>query len=317
MKLNILIPTYNRGTDLVYNLQLLLNYIQKNSLDNVSIILSNNCSTDNTMTVLAQFSLTYPKIIQVYEQSQNIGLENNALFCLEQATADFVMYLGDDDYIDERYLLAILKAIENIKELTCVIPSFVGILPNKQIIPNSGRDIGLSSQLYEKGFSSCRINSHRGHQLSGLVFKREGLLSAYREAGVNNLYPFIFFVAYTALNGKVYHITDYPVKVTQVPQSKKDWGYGEDGLLNDIFDNYKGLHINIFQRTALELTMLYKQPWRFMRYYRGKHRLHNLFVAMRKIILSPNTSTLTSILLPPFFACYLTLRGIKKVMRKL
>lgn len=317
MKLNILIPTYNRGTDLAYNLQLLLGYIQNNSLKDVSLILSNNCSTDNTREVLNQFSKAYPEIIKVYEQSQNIGLENNALFCLECATADFVMYLGDDDYIDERYLLATLKAIDDIEGLNCVIPSFVGILPNKQIIPNSGRDIGLPSHLYEKGFSSCRINSQRGHQLSGLVFKREGLLSAYRNAGTHNLYPFIFFVSYSALNGQVYHITDYPVKVTQVLQNKKDWGYGEDGLLNDIFNNYKGLCLNIFQRSALEFTMLRRQSWRYTMYYCGEHRLRNLLKAMRKIIMGTNTSTLTSILLPPYFVSYLILRGVKKVIRKL
>jgi len=41
------------------------------------------------------------------------------------------------------------------------------------------------------------------------------------------------------LNGNGYHLTDYPVKITQPRQDKKDWGYKDGSLVSEIFDNYK------------------------------------------------------------------------------
>ena len=52
------------------------------------------------------------------------------------------------------------------------------------------------------------------------------------------------------------HMADSYVHVTQVPQTKKDWGYGDDGLVNDIFDNFKHLGVTRKQRAILESHFL-------------------------------------------------------------
>lgn len=317
MKLSILIATYNRCMDLSYNLKLLENYILNNSLqDTVSILISNNASTDNTKKIIDTFRQTTSVLCETFDQSSNIGLERNVLFCLNHAISDFVMFLGDDDYIDERYLLAVLKAIAEVKDLGCVIPSFVGITPDKQVLP-MGRDLGLKSHLYEKGFKACLVNVQRGHQLSGLTFRREGLAEAYMNAKVSNLYPQIFFLCYSALHGKVYHIPEYPTKVTQVPQSKKDWGYDNDGLIGDIFNNFKNLGLDPLKRSTLEFCMVRKQPWRFMMYYNRTHSLKSLLKSMWHIISGRNTSVLSSVVLPFYFALYLLKRLVKKLVKRI
>lgn len=316
MNLTILIPTYNRANDLMYNLRMLEDYILRHSLEKViSVLVSNNCSSDNTGILLTEYEKKSSISLTIYHQTKNVGLEKNALFCLEQATSDFVMYLGDDDYLDERYLVAVVKSIEEIDSLTCVIPSFVGILPNKEVLPFGGRDVGLVSSLYKKGFHSCFVNSWRGHQLSGLTFKRIGLLSAYKKNNVSNIYPFIYFVCYSALNGKIYHIPEYPVRVTQPGQNKKDWGYGADGLVSEIFDNYKKIGVNIVWRSSLELQILRKQPFRFLMYFADR-KASQLLIALWKISFGKNTSILSSMIFPVYLFMVLAKISIKKVFRK-
>lgn len=108
-KLDILIPTFNRVKDPEKNITTLVNTIEENSLkDRVNILLSDNSSGDNTSKVIERFSKQYPYVFG-FIQSNNIGLEKNAVFCLEKSTSEFIMYLGDDDFLHSEYLNRVVK----------------------------------------------------------------------------------------------------------------------------------------------------------------------------------------------------------------
>lgn len=286
MLLTILIPTYNRAEDLNYNISLLEQYIVENNLkDKVSILISNNFSQDDTVDIVQRHIHKGLVRIDFYSQESNIGLEANALFCLGNATSEYVMFLGDDDYLEEAYLLKVVEEIIINKNICCIVPSYLTISKNKQNL-EYGRDLNIPTKLWTKSFDSCLNNSWRGHQLSGTVYKREPLFVEYKRRGLHNLYPFIFFVAYSSLSGDLLHLTDFPVKVTVVPQSEKDWDYGGDGLLNDIFDNYKCLDVTKKQRALLEEKILKTQPWRFL-YYKNQYTINK---AIENIFFCKNLS---------------------------
>lgn len=264
MFLSILIPTYKRADFLINNLLLLSDFISRGGYSEiVEIVISNNDSPDQTDVLVKDFVSQHQQIkLQYYKQENNIGLEKNALFTLEKAQGEYVMFLGDDDYLVYEYFCGVITHLQGNKQTHCVIPNFVPIDMKGNIL-GTGRDDRFPTKLHSKGFKNCLINSYRGHQLSGLVFKREGLLQSYKERKVNNIYPFIYFVAYSCLQGNTYLFTDYPVRVTQPGQQNKDWGYGKDGLLNEIFDNYKKLPtLSQFQKTRLQLKMIKEQLWR-------------------------------------------------------
>ena len=98
--------------------------------------------------------------------------------------------------------------------------------------------------------------------MSGLVFQTD-VLVAYNKYRIKNMYPFIFFVAYSSLKYKTLHLTEFPIKVTLPDQKNKYWTYGEDGLLNEIFDNYIKLPLNNIQVTLLQLNFLESSPLDF------------------------------------------------------
>lgn len=311
MLLTILIPTFNRENEIIFNLDLLERYILSNNLDNnVSILVSNNCSTDNTHFALEKFKEKTNVKFNSYTQSENIGLERNALFTLEKAHSEYIMYLGDDDYLEERYLVEVIESIKENKNISCIIPSFAPISPNKEIL-SGGRDINVKTKLYSKGFKSTKENSFRGHQLSGLTFKRNGLLEEYKKRNVQNIYPFIFFTAFSTLVGETLHLTKYPVKVTQPGQEKKDWGYGNDGLMNEIFDNYKKLPVNNYRKTVLQVVHFRKQSGRLWMYYSQGFRI---FLKSFVSIWFSNNSTFLFKVVFPFMVFA---QGLKSIWRKI
>lgn len=205
------------------------------------------------------------------------------------------MYLGDDDYINEEYLLNIIHKLKIETDIHCVLPAFRHIDYGGNLL-QTGRDLNIESKIYNKGFSNCLTNSWRGHQLSGVILHREGLIDSYIQNNVDNSYPFIYFVAHCCLNGQTWHFTDYPVLVTAAEQKDKDWGYGKDGLISDIFDNYKKLNISHIQRAQLEIRLLHIQPGRYLMYWNKK--IYPFINACWNIEFGKNTSYLTKCMFP-------------------
>ncbi|MDA3882766.1 MAG: glycosyltransferase family 2 protein [Bacteroidales bacterium] len=314
MKLSILLPTYNREYFLLKNLKMLAGYISKGSLqEEVEIVVSNNQSTDNTDEEVKLFKRNNKDIqIQYFLQKENMGLEKNALFVLKEAKGEYVMYLGDDDFIKYEYLLGCLKYVHEDESINCIIPSNTKIDVNGNKL-QGGRDIDLPITIRNPGFKNCLINSQRGHQLSGLLFKKSNVYNMYKEFGVNNIYPFVFFVAYSSLFGKTILFTKYPVKITAAPQTNKDWSYGKDELINDIFDNYKKLPLSYLKRTRLQIYFFYKQNWRLC-----KHLLispKSFIITFVNMWFSRNSTFLFKLIFPLLVTFVVFKRLFKRFLR--
>jgi glycosyltransferase involved in cell wall biosynthesis len=296
VKLSILIPSYNRSVHLKKNCSAVLKYIFDCSLEgDVRLVVSNNCSSDDTFEYLTDLAKNHPSSVDVVNQSDNIGSVNNVLFLLGYANAEYVLFLGDDDYLHPEYLSVVMDKIRH-SDVGVIIPSNIGVSEEGEYIGFS-RDIDLPNSNMNKGFKACLEHSWRGHQLSGLVFKREGLHDACVKYDIKNMYLFIFLVALSAFNGSVIHITQYPVSVTRPSQASKGWSYGDDGLIFDIFDNYKKLPgISYLQRVLLELKILDDQYWRYAMYL--KLGLSRFVKALKNIITGSNTSLMTGITFP-------------------
>jgi len=317
--LSILIPTYNRDYYVIKNIELLSKIIRINKIENeVEIVISNNNSTDLTKEKIDTFVQKNDDIKFLFNtQDKNNGLEKNALFTLKMARGIFVMYLGDDDFLDLEYFKNVVKYISEIKKLNVIIPNNYPIDTNGIIIGEQ-RDKNKSTLILNSGFITCYKYSWRAHQLSGLVLRREGLYEAYIKHKVSNIYPFIFFVAYLSLHGKVVHLVENPIKITTVNQKNKDWNYGNDGLINDVFDNYNKLDINVLYKTLLQIKFLYVQPWRIFIGKNGENNKSNKIKHYFRLFLTPNTAILFKILLPGIiFILFLRLNVYQKVHRYL
>lgn len=97
-------PTYNRADRF---LRPALERALAQTWDDLEIIVSDNCSTDNTAEIVASYS--DPRVRYVRQES-NIGANNNFNFCLEEAKGDYFLLYHDDDEIDPDMVSSCMEA---------------------------------------------------------------------------------------------------------------------------------------------------------------------------------------------------------------
>jgi abequosyltransferase len=105
--LSIAIPTYNRAKYLDINLQQLLKEIDTIDHVKIEIIVSDNCSTDNTKYIV-QKVVNAGLPVKYYRNPQNLGWGINFFKCFDLSTGKYVLLLGDDDFLYDGVLSKIL-----------------------------------------------------------------------------------------------------------------------------------------------------------------------------------------------------------------
>lgn len=100
----IAIPTYNRAH--LYLRDAIAGALGQDYA-NLEILISDNCSTDNTEQLVNEF--TDPRL-HYFRQPNNIGANSNFNFCLEQARGDYFHLFLDDDQIDPDFISTCIQA---------------------------------------------------------------------------------------------------------------------------------------------------------------------------------------------------------------
>lgn len=109
--LSIAIPTYNRARYLAAELENIIPQLIPYK-EIVEIVISDNCSTDNTREIVAKLSRQYGFPIDYHKQEQNIYFEDNFDYAVSSTRGDYVHLLGDDDLLDPHFYSYVLDKIE-------------------------------------------------------------------------------------------------------------------------------------------------------------------------------------------------------------
>lgn len=111
MNVSVCIPTYNQSQYLVQAVRSALNQ----TVVPAEIIVSDDCSTDDTAAVLEELVQEIP-ILKVIRKAKNLGISQNTDECLRQATGDFVVRLDSDDLLGPSYLEKLSALLVNYPE---------------------------------------------------------------------------------------------------------------------------------------------------------------------------------------------------------
>lgn len=109
MKISICIPQYNRAALLVKALKMLENQ----TYENIEVIVSDDCSQDDTIEKITELSKTFRFPIILGTNEKNMGYDRNYRKCLEMASGDYAIVIGNDDTLYEpssiEYLVSFLE----------------------------------------------------------------------------------------------------------------------------------------------------------------------------------------------------------------
>lgn len=106
-KVSCIVPVYN----LEMKVEKCIKSLISQTLDNIEIILVNDCSTDNSLTILNHYANKYNNIT-VIDLKQNMrqgGARNRGL---DAATGKYILFVDGDDWIEENMLKELYDTAE-------------------------------------------------------------------------------------------------------------------------------------------------------------------------------------------------------------
>lgn len=111
--LTIAVPTYNRSEYLRRSLESIITQILEADTfaESIELIVSDNCSTDDTAEVVKNLSSRY-SFIKYNKNDENGGPDKNFLKCILLAKGKFTYLIGDDDILLPNSLNRIVDAVK-------------------------------------------------------------------------------------------------------------------------------------------------------------------------------------------------------------
>ena len=95
IKISLCIPQYNRIDYLLKSLEI----IARQTYPNIEIVISDDCSTDDTTASIEKISPNYKYNIRYERNEVNLGYDRNYRKCIELATGEYALVIGNDDSI--------------------------------------------------------------------------------------------------------------------------------------------------------------------------------------------------------------------------
>jgi glycosyltransferase involved in cell wall biosynthesis len=105
--ISIGIPTYNRREGILRT----LTSIWKQEYPNLEIVISDNCSTDNTQEIIEELCKEHGEI-RFFRQQSNRGMIPNFEFVLKKSTGKYFMWVSDDDALEPGILFKYVSFLE-------------------------------------------------------------------------------------------------------------------------------------------------------------------------------------------------------------
>lgn len=105
MKISIIIPTLNRADILESSIQSVLNQ----TVNNYELIIVNNASQDNTAEIVNK----YKDRATVIHNKEKLNIADNWQVGFEQASGEYFIVLGDDDYLMPTFCEKVLGVLRN------------------------------------------------------------------------------------------------------------------------------------------------------------------------------------------------------------
>lgn len=215
MLLSICIPTYNRCDKVLALLRFLSSELENNVFVNdIEIIVSDNCSTDDTKEMVSQF--TGGSNFFIYHRNQsNLGLIGNLHKLVEISQGDYIWFMGDDDVYYKNILCAVYNKLKE-KALDYIFVNHCAYKNYKS--DGTGFDSAVPNRLISKEYLSSydilKIFDYSGTSLmfiSASVFRRNTIMNCDCSRFDNLALP-LYWCFYCASKGKNALISDVMIE---------------------------------------------------------------------------------------------------------
>jgi len=114
-KISFTIPTYNRAALLEHSLHSLVKSIHIAGIsERCEVFISDNCSTDDTRSVLRKWSRLWPDGIRFISHDRQLDAHSNIYYAITAASGEFIKPLNDKIILAPNALLLLVKVIDDV-----------------------------------------------------------------------------------------------------------------------------------------------------------------------------------------------------------
>lgn len=224
MKISICIPQYNRAPLLEKALKMLENQ----TYDNIEIVVSDDCSQDDTIERISNLAKTFRFPIILGTNEKNTGYDRNYRKCIELATGEYAFVIGNDDTIYDKNSIQYL--VDFLKE-------------------NNFPDIGYSNYVEEKDQSfvverarstkvhgsgiEVAINHYNGFSfVGGLIYKKSAFDRFNTDKHDGSIYSQMYMGLVMIASGCTLFTIKEPLVLKDLHNEDGSfrWSYYRDGL---------------------------------------------------------------------------------------
>lgn len=219
--LTIVIPTYNGGERLKWSLGQLLPLVKKVE-DKVSILVNDNCSTDDTENTVRNFMSSYPGMIAYHKQKENIGQDGNFFDGVERAATKYVCLWGDDDTPTAMYFDVTFGLLEQHPDLAYINYNMMDVTYDGKFL--GMRDNHTVSHYYQDGMAFVKEHQEAPSLITSNVFLREPFLEVYHNTP-NLDYPgynWFYCMLKSIMHVPCYYI-GFPIAMDGKPEGGPGW----------------------------------------------------------------------------------------------
>lgn len=267
--ISICIPAYNAESFIKETLESVLNQ----TYQNIEIIITDDCSKDQTVSIINSFS---DKRIKFYQNEKNLGVEGNWNKALKLANGKYCKMMGADDILYPTCLEEQLAVLEN--------SDVALVTSHKNVINQDGKLIitrKFPGNGKYKGVSALKKSLHRGTNIIGEpvagLFRKEILEKSGYYNG-ENLYMIDMDLWSRILKHGDLYVVDkvlYAFRISTQSLST-NIGFAQVKLFNTFVDKLfadKDFQINVFDKylaKAMALAMGIARNLIYLIYFRKK-----------------------------------------------
>lgn len=149
-KISIIIPVYNTEK----YLKRCLNSVINQSLKDIEIIIINDCSKDNSITIINEFK-NQDKRIKVINKLKNEGLSAARNTGIEAAKGEYILHIDSNDWIEQGYLYDTYETAKK-NNVDIVVTDFYKDYDNGKII--YCKEQNIETETGKKVLENCFLN---------------------------------------------------------------------------------------------------------------------------------------------------------------
>lgn len=209
--LTIGIPTYNGESSLRDVIDKIIADVNKYRLTNIELLVSNNCSLDNTDQLMTKYIEMYPQLISYYINDKNVGFDRNVDLVVRRSKGRFVWILSDNDTILSEGILKVLKCIKNNPEAALI---FVDYSLNEKMKCNIDK-------MCFNGDDFFKFSIFKSGMISSNVVNRKNWLNENISIYFDSGWIHLGYTIEVANKNVTYILADELVRCSDKPQS---WG---------------------------------------------------------------------------------------------